>query len=154
MLATPMGLIPHRIVIDSSVMRTEALIKLLVLNSFKLSSATANHMLDYIHEKMTQCTIDNIENLDTAKEYFRKMCTPPCTDEASALQMGLRRLRFISSLFYILVLHYFDQATAVFSMAPDLRGWRILRSTFYYYLVCCKVCVFKPQMCARSQQSN
>lgn len=56
-------------------MRTEALIKLLVLNSFKLSSATANHMLDYIHEKMTQCTIDNIENLDTAKEYFRKMHT-------------------------------------------------------------------------------
>lgn len=144
MLTTPMGLIPHRIVIDSSVMRTDALIKLLVLNSFKLTSTNANHMFDYIHEKMTQCTIDNIENLETAKEYFHKMCTPPCTDEASAMQAGLRRLRFISHLFYILVLQYFDQATAVFSMAPDLRGWRILRSAFFYYLVCCKVCVFKP----------
>lgn len=144
MLSTPMGLIPHRIVIDSSVMRTDTLIKLLILNSFKLSSTSANHMLDYIHEQMTRCTIDNIENLETAKEYFRKMCAPPCTDEKSAMQAGLRRLRFISHLFYILVLQYFDQATTVFSMAPDLRGWRILRSTFFYYLVCCKVCVFKP----------
>ncbi|TNJ28951.1 hypothetical protein GMRT_14745 [Giardia muris] len=143
-IQTPLGLVPKCISVESSILRTPALVRTLILMPLGFRPNVTHSRFDGITKKITDFTLDDIVDIHTAKAYFRLKCTPHTEGLEKEVSSGRRRLHLASTLFYVACLQYLEQMTAVFSMCLDYRSWRLIRACLFYSLTQFGICRYMP----------